>query len=99
MSVFPVRFCLSVVLCWALTLAFAAAAKIPYTSSAELITGETLYATTAPAQWLVQRTVERAGHCAFTPQEVLTSFDDLVRWWSIASVPRAATPPSGRSMS
>ena len=41
---------------------------------------ESLYAAIAPADLLVQRTVDRFGHCAFTPQEMLTAFDDLVRW-------------------
>jgi pimeloyl-ACP methyl ester carboxylesterase len=41
---------------------------------------EALYAELAPAPWLVQRTVNSFGHCAFNQQEVLTAFDDLVRW-------------------
>lgn len=41
---------------------------------------ETIYAGLAPADLLVQRTVNRFGHCAFNQQEVLTAFDDLVRW-------------------
>ena len=38
------------------------------------------YATLAPEAWLVQRTVNSFGHCAINQQEVLTAFDDLVRW-------------------
>jgi pimeloyl-ACP methyl ester carboxylesterase len=41
---------------------------------------EALYADLAPAHWLVQRTTNSFGHCAFNQQEVLTAFDDLVRW-------------------
>ena len=41
---------------------------------------ETIYAGLAPSDLLVQRTVNRFGHCAFNQQEVLTAFDDLVRW-------------------
>jgi pimeloyl-ACP methyl ester carboxylesterase len=41
---------------------------------------ESIYGSLAPADWLVQRTVDRFGHCAFNQQEVLTAFDDLVRW-------------------
>jgi hypothetical protein len=41
---------------------------------------ETDYATRAPEAWLVQRTVNSFGHCAINQQEVLTAFDDLVRW-------------------
>ena len=39
---------------------------------------ESIYGSLAPAEWLVQRTVNRFGHCGFTPQEVVTAFDDLV---------------------
>ena len=38
------------------------------------------YGTLAPEAWLVQRTVNSFGHCAINQQEVLTAFDDLVRW-------------------
>ena len=38
------------------------------------------YAKLAPEAWLVQRTVNSFGHCAINQQEVLTAFDDLVRW-------------------
>ena len=58
---------------------------------------ETLYAGLAPGHWLVQRTTNSFGHCAFNQQEMLTAFDDLVRWvdrW--ASGRRAATPRSDR---
>lgn len=41
---------------------------------------ETIYAGLAPADLLVQRTVNRFGHCTFNQQEMLTAFDDLVRW-------------------
>ena len=41
---------------------------------------ESIYASLAPADWLVQRTVDRFGHCVFDQREVLTAFDDLVRW-------------------
>ena len=41
---------------------------------------ESIYGSLAPADRLVQRTVDRFGHCAFNQQEVLTAFDDLVRW-------------------
>ena len=41
---------------------------------------ETNYATLAPEAWLVQRTVNSFGHCAINQQEMLTAFDDLVRW-------------------
>ena len=39
-----------------------------------------LYGAVAPAEWLVQRTVNAFGHCAFNQQEMLTAFDDLVLW-------------------
>jgi fermentation-respiration switch protein FrsA (DUF1100 family) len=29
---------------------------------------------------LVQRPIDRWGHCAFTPAEILTGFSDLVGW-------------------
>jgi pimeloyl-ACP methyl ester carboxylesterase len=32
------------------------------------------------AQWLVQRSFDRWGHCAFDPTEVKAAFGDLVRW-------------------
>ncbi len=41
---------------------------------------ETIYSALAPAYLLVQRTVDRFGHCAFNQQEVLNAFDDLVLW-------------------
>ncbi len=41
---------------------------------------ETGYAALAPDAWLVQRTVNSFGHCNINQQEVLTAFDDLVRW-------------------
>ena len=41
---------------------------------------ESIYGSLAPAEWLVQRTVDRFGHCGFTPGEVVTAFDDLVLW-------------------
>ena len=41
---------------------------------------ETDYAKLAPEAWLVQRTVNSFGHCAINQREVLTAFDDLVRW-------------------
>ena len=41
---------------------------------------ETIYAGLAPSDLLVQRTVNRFGHCTFNQQEMLTAFDDLVRW-------------------
>ena len=48
---------------------------------------ETLYAGLAPGHWLVQRTTNSFGHCAFTQQEVLTAFDDLVRWVEMGQRP------------
>ena len=41
---------------------------------------QTLYGSIAPAEWLVQRTVNAFGHCTFTQQQMLTAFDDLVLW-------------------
>ena len=41
---------------------------------------QAMYADLAPTHWLVQRTTNSFGHCAFNQQEVLTAFDDLVRW-------------------
>ena len=48
---------------------------------------ETRYAGLAPGQWLVQRTTNSFGHCAFNQQEMLTSFDDLVRWVTLGQRP------------
>ena len=41
---------------------------------------QTIYGSLARTDWLVQRTADHFGHCAFAPQEVLTAFDDLVLW-------------------
>jgi len=41
---------------------------------------QALYGSIAPAEWLVQRSVNAFGHCNFNQQEMLTAFDDLVRW-------------------
>jgi hypothetical protein len=38
-----------------------------------------IYAEPAPSPWLVQRTVNSFGRCAFNKQEVLAVFDELVR--------------------
>ena len=50
---------------------------IPYTH-------ETAYASAVAAagrsEWLVQRPINRWGHCAFTADEVKTAFGDLVAW-------------------
>ena len=51
---------------------------------------QSLYATRAPAEWLVQRTISRAGHCAITPQEAVASFDDMVRWVTDGTRPTGA---------
>ena len=32
------------------------------------------------SDWLVQRTVDRYGHCNFTPPELAAAFADLVAW-------------------
>jgi hypothetical protein len=32
------------------------------------------------SDWLVQRTVDRYGHCNFTPAELAAAFTDLVAW-------------------
>ena len=48
---------------------------------------EALYAGLAPGHWLVQRTTNSFGHCAFNQQEVLTAFDDLVRWVEMGQRP------------
>jgi pimeloyl-ACP methyl ester carboxylesterase len=48
---------------------------------------ETLYAGLAPGHWLVQRTTNSFGHCAFNQQEMLTAFDDLVRWVTLGQRP------------
>jgi pimeloyl-ACP methyl ester carboxylesterase len=50
---------------------------------------EAIYASVAPAEWLVQRTVNRFGHCAFDQREVLAAFDDLVLWVSEGTRPAA----------
>ena len=41
---------------------------------------QALYGSIAPADRLVQRTVNAFGHCSFNQQEMLTAFDDLVLW-------------------
>jgi pimeloyl-ACP methyl ester carboxylesterase len=41
------------------------------------------------SSFLVQRIIRSAGHCGFTPQELITSFDDLVDW------ARRGTKPDG----
>jgi len=35
---------------------------------------------TGSAQLLVQREINRYGHCIFTPAEFAAAFSDLVRW-------------------
>ena len=32
------------------------------------------------SHWLVQRAIREVGHCAFTPQEAVQTFSDLVNW-------------------
>ncbi len=48
------------------------------------ISHETLFAETVAAagrsEQLVQRSIDRWGHCAFTPSEVDQAFADLVGW-------------------
>jgi pimeloyl-ACP methyl ester carboxylesterase len=39
-------------------------------------------ATAGASQWLLQRSFDRWGHCAFTPSEVEAAFADLVGWVS-----------------
>ena len=41
---------------------------------------QAIYGSIAPAEWLVQRTVNAFGHCSFNEQEMVTAFEDLVRW-------------------
>jgi pimeloyl-ACP methyl ester carboxylesterase len=48
---------------------------------------ETLYAGLAPGHLLVQRTTNSFGHCAFNQQEMLTAFEDLVRWVTLGQRP------------
>lgn len=37
--------------------------------------------------WVVQRAIDRYGHCNFTPQEVLTAFSELFIWVKAGVVP------------
>jgi pimeloyl-ACP methyl ester carboxylesterase len=37
--------------------------------------------------FLVQRTIDRYGHCVFTPNELATAFSDLVAWVEFGVVP------------
>ncbi len=46
-----------------------------------------LVANAGSAQWLVQRPIDRWGHCAFTPNEVASAFTDLVVWVSSGQRP------------
>ena len=39
-----------------------------------------LVAASGDSPLLVQRTINRYGHCAFTPAEIATAFTDLVTW-------------------
>ncbi len=39
-----------------------------------------LVAAAGNSHLLVQRTVDRYGHCVFTPTEIATAFTDLVTW-------------------
>jgi pimeloyl-ACP methyl ester carboxylesterase len=39
-----------------------------------------LVADAGRSQWLLQRPVDRWGHCAFSPTEVATAFADMVGW-------------------
>ncbi len=39
-----------------------------------------LVAAAGRSHWLVQRPINRWGHCAFTPSELTTAFGDLVGW-------------------
>jgi pimeloyl-ACP methyl ester carboxylesterase len=48
---------------------------------------EAMYAELAPQHWLVRRTTNSFGHCAFNQQEVLGSFDALVRWVTLGERP------------
>jgi len=39
------------------------------------------------SSWLVQRTVDRYGHCNFTPAELATAFTDLAAWVEFGITP------------
>ena len=39
-----------------------------------------LVAASGDSPLLVQRTIDRYGHCVFTPTEIATAFTDLVTW-------------------
>jgi pimeloyl-ACP methyl ester carboxylesterase len=41
---------------------------------------EDLLGQVAAGRWLMQRSVDRYGHCNFTVGELMSNFDELVRW-------------------
>ena len=41
---------------------------------------EDLLAQVATGPWLVQRNIDRYGHCNFTVGELMVNFDELVSW-------------------
>ena len=44
--------------------------------------------------WLVQRSIDRWGHCAFSPGEVQAAFTDLVGWAAPVSVHNGTGAPT-----